>query len=388
MLAGLIMGLATVRAQTVSVPLVWDPSPDASTPGKILGYKLYYASHTLTDLVPGAAIPSDVVVINTGNLTTTTVSGLGPGVTYFFAVTAIDSQGIESDLSNVTSFQVPSGETSMPPAPTVDNPPPGPGPTTTNTSSTSTGTGSGTTSTTNTAASTGSTSGGNTSTNTTNELPVQANLVGLLPRLALGRNGASPVLTISGALGATLTVEAASGITGFEQWSTVTNIKMSKLAANFTVPEGGALIKAFQPSVESWTDTNSITGPRFYRIIMPHGYAVVADEVLRTNGYNTRLVAVRLADLDAQIACYVTEEGAYLHYDDETFFVSLQTSGATIREVADKLTSILQQNWTSASEFTIVEGLKQILATVVKTDPPSSDPPLGSSGGVSIAIDF
>jgi len=220
---------------------------------------------------------------------------------------------------------------------------------------------------------------------------VQANLVGLLPRLSLSLSptNKTPRLTLAGALGATFTIQSADGINGGENWTTITNIKMSTIASNFTQPEGGALVKAFVPSLQNWEDTNSASGGfKVYRIIMPYGYAIVADEVLKTNGYNTRLVAIRLADLDAQIVCYVTEEGAYLHYNDETFFVTLENSGATVRQIADKFGTVFQQNWTSASEFTVVDGLKQILATVVKTDDPSADPPLGATGGVNIAIDF
>jgi hypothetical protein len=293
----------------------------------------------------------------------------------------VGSDGVESDFSNVTSFSVPSGD-AAPPAPPMEDPnASGGGGTSTNTASTgSTGSSGG---------DTGSGDGSGTSTNATGA--VQANLVGLLPRLALSIDPTTkaPKLTLSGALGATFTIESANGINGGEQWTTVTNIKMTEVATNFEPPAGGALVKAFVPSVQEWEDTVSTNGTfRVYRIIMPYGYAVVADEVLRTNGYNTRLVAIRLADLDAQVVCYVTEEMAYLHYDDETFVVSLENSGQTIREIATKFGSVIQQNWTSASEFTIVDGLKQILATVVKTDDPSTDPPLGSSGGVNIAIDF
>src|SRR5687767_7151739 len=74
------------RAQS-PLPLVWDPSPDAATPGKIAGYKLYFAPHTLTNVIPGLTIPPSVTVLNVGNHTNITVNALIPGVTYFFAVT-------------------------------------------------------------------------------------------------------------------------------------------------------------------------------------------------------------------------------------------------------------------------------------------------------------
>jgi hypothetical protein len=71
---------------TYNVGLAWDRSPDNS----VAGYRLYYggASRNYTN---------SVVV---GNVTTNTVSGLASGIPYFFAVTAYDASGSESDFSN------------------------------------------------------------------------------------------------------------------------------------------------------------------------------------------------------------------------------------------------------------------------------------------------
>ena len=73
-----------------SVALTWDRSP---SPG-VVGYRVYYggASGNYTN---------NVVV---GNVTTNTVPGLSPGVTYFFTITAYGANGLESPLSNEISF--------------------------------------------------------------------------------------------------------------------------------------------------------------------------------------------------------------------------------------------------------------------------------------------
>jgi len=42
-----------------------------------------------------------------GNSTNVTVSGLVQGTNYFFAVTAYDSSGLESDYSNEMSYRLP-----------------------------------------------------------------------------------------------------------------------------------------------------------------------------------------------------------------------------------------------------------------------------------------
>ncbi len=76
-----------------SVNLAWDASTDAS----VTGYKVYYG-------VASGAYTNSVTL---GNVTTTTLNGLTDGVKYYFAATARTSAGIESDLSNETSYTVP-----------------------------------------------------------------------------------------------------------------------------------------------------------------------------------------------------------------------------------------------------------------------------------------
>lgn len=82
----------SVRGQ-VSVTLAWDPSPGSG----IAGYRLYQ----------GAASRVYTRVINLGALTSQTVSGLISGVTYFFAVTAYNTNGLEGDFSDEISYTVP-----------------------------------------------------------------------------------------------------------------------------------------------------------------------------------------------------------------------------------------------------------------------------------------
>lgn len=69
----------------VSVPLAWNPSPDVN----VAGYKIYYggASRTYTNFV------------DVGNVTSTVISGLAEGTTYFFAATTYGADGVESDFS-------------------------------------------------------------------------------------------------------------------------------------------------------------------------------------------------------------------------------------------------------------------------------------------------
>ena len=75
-------------AHAADVSLAWDHS---ISPG-VVGYKIYIGRSSRTYWTP----------ITIGYQTTYTVKGLGPG-TYYFAATAFDADGNESDFSNEVS---------------------------------------------------------------------------------------------------------------------------------------------------------------------------------------------------------------------------------------------------------------------------------------------
>jgi hypothetical protein len=93
----------------VSVPLAWNPSPDVN----VAGYKIYYggASRTYTNSV------------DVGNVTSTVITGLAEGTTYFFAATTYGADGVESDFSD-EAVDVTTNSTVTPPPvyqpPTLD----------------------------------------------------------------------------------------------------------------------------------------------------------------------------------------------------------------------------------------------------------------------------
>lgn len=82
-------------AQTVppsyNVSLAWVASPSTD----VTGYRVRY----------GTDSGSYTASISLGKVTTATVPGLASGVTYYFAVTAINASGLESNFSNQVSFQ-------------------------------------------------------------------------------------------------------------------------------------------------------------------------------------------------------------------------------------------------------------------------------------------
>jgi hypothetical protein len=105
-------------------------------------------------------------------------------------------------------------------------------------------------------------------------------------------------------------------------------------------------------------------------------YAVLADYVLKPKGFATRVIHVRLVGRVAHAVCYVGESSAYLDYNNRKYFFSLERCGRRLRDIATKVAESFSGNWTSASEFTYdyIEGKKHFGSTVVKTEPPSSDP--------------
>ncbi len=94
---GLRAGSATTSFTVTAAPapsqvaLAWDPPADTST---VAGYKLHY----------GTASGVYDKVLDAGNSTSITVTGLQPGVTYYFAATSYNSGGTESTYSNEVSF--------------------------------------------------------------------------------------------------------------------------------------------------------------------------------------------------------------------------------------------------------------------------------------------
>jgi hypothetical protein len=87
---------------TTSITLAWD-APTANADGTPLsdlsGFRIYYGNTS-------PLTPENSTTIDVANGTTHTIPDLDPG-TYFFAVSALDLNGNESELSEETSTEIP-----------------------------------------------------------------------------------------------------------------------------------------------------------------------------------------------------------------------------------------------------------------------------------------
>jgi hypothetical protein len=90
----LCLWMAALPTQAVqTVVLAWDPNPETN----LGGYKFYY----------GVASRTYFNVQNVGNTTSGSASNLLPGITYYFAITAYNNLGAESDFSEEIVYTVP-----------------------------------------------------------------------------------------------------------------------------------------------------------------------------------------------------------------------------------------------------------------------------------------
>ncbi len=91
-----VLILTPSLAGAAQVSLAWK----ASTSPDVAGYKMHYGNYS----------GSYQYTVNVGKSTSSTISGLVIGETYYFAVTAFDTKGGESDYSNEVTYNVPDGK--------------------------------------------------------------------------------------------------------------------------------------------------------------------------------------------------------------------------------------------------------------------------------------
>jgi hypothetical protein len=367
-------------AARADVTLAWNPASG----GTVTNYTVYWGTNT-------GVYTFDLAI---GNQTSLTVTGLETNTAYYFSVQATAADGTQSAFSNeITYTNAPS---LLPPAP----PPPGSGTpiaggstnSSTNSSSLAGGGGNSGGGSGNSGGGSGNSggsggSGGSTDENgSTSEFSVQ----GIPPALTLSISNSLPLLNISGTVGATLSIQSTTNPLNPDAWSTIAEQPITNAAGSVSTNSGApsAVSLAFVPAMQSYqvVDTNPPPG-EFYRVVMPYDYMVLADSVLSAQGDPSRLILITMPGTPSSDVCYVTPQNSFLYYDQTNLAFALDPSGSTIRQIATTLSTALGQNWTSASEFAYSNGVSSILATVVETEPASSDPVAGASTPI-ISIDF
>jgi hypothetical protein len=88
-----ILLLTAPLCRAAQVVLAWDPNPEPS----VTGYRVYY----------GTSSYYYSNVIDVGNRTDCTITGLLPGITYYIAATTCSSTGDESNFSGEIVYAVP-----------------------------------------------------------------------------------------------------------------------------------------------------------------------------------------------------------------------------------------------------------------------------------------
>jgi len=211
---------------------------------------------------------------------------------------------------------------------------------------------------------------------------IQSLFWGVPPVLTMSTSNGQPNLTIAATVGATLEVESTPDMRSLSRWSEVTNVSITNIApAAENIPLGqpqDALDLAFVPALQTVPLAPSNSAAQvFYRVVMPYDYIILASQVLPGKGCTPRLILVNMPGIVSDDVCYVNQASSFIHFDRNTYALQLDGSGSTIRQIATSLADYLHLSWTSASEFTYSNGISQILATVVETEPPSSDPIAG-----------
>jgi hypothetical protein len=357
------------------VTLAWNPSRGAG----VAGYNLCWGTHSGIYLYTNYCLYSQ---------TSQTLSNLATNEVFFFAVQALASNGTVSVFSNEAEYtngapaatNAPPVTTNVPPVVTNSGPVVVPGPFSPPPTNTITGGGTN---------GSGTNSGTNSSTNIT-----QSTLWGIPPSLGMVLSNGQTYLAINGTVGATLTIMGATNDMSADSWGVVTNVTVSNIAFLAASNEAGQpqdlLDVAFVPGTQTLALVGAKGAPcQYFRVVMPYDYIILAGQVLPAKGYTPRLILVNLPGIVCDDACYVNETSSFIHYTHTHYVLQLIPSSTTIRSIATALANSLELDWTSASEFTYTNGMGQILATVIETEAPASDPVAGQSPpGPPIVIDF
>ena len=91
-------------------------------------------------------------------------------------------------------------------------------------------------------------------------------------------------------------------------------------------------------------------------------FATLAAHLLKSRGYNPKLIAVRMPG-EVHVVCYVPELRGFLDYNARAHANPLIVAEDSIEDIATKVAASFGAPWRSASEFTFERGVKRMVQT-------------------------
>ena len=79
-------------------------------------------------------------------------------------------------------------------------------------------------------------------------------------------------------------------------------------------------------------------------------FAILASRLLTERGYQTKLVAVMMAQ-ETHVVCYVKEAGGFLDFNHRADAHPIMASDGSLEDVAEKVAHDFRARWQMASEF-------------------------------------
>jgi hypothetical protein len=378
--AVLLTFVARCGAQPAQVTLAWNGDTSSAITGFYLVWGLSSGNYTVgTNMVP----------VNSIGLydSTVTLTNANPGDVYYFNVQSYNGSAVSAYVNEVVYTNI---ETAINSTPGLTNLA-----VTTNSVAGATNSSGPPTPTGNLVTNSGNSSSTNLTgaTQTSNTNLSQSLFWGVPPFVTMAMGGGQANLSIGGTVGATLMLESTTNIFSMDEWTEVTNINITNIApvalTNPAVQNPDALDLAFVPGLQTLAVPLTNSAPQYFRVVMQYDYVILASMVLPSKNCTPRLILVNMPGVVCDDVCYVNESSSFIHIDRSAYALQLQGSGSTIRNIATQLAGSLNLDWTSASEFSYSNGLCQILATVVETEPASSDPVAGQTvPGAPIVINF
>ena len=93
-------------------------------------------------------------------------------------------------------------------------------------------------------------------------------------------------------------------------------------------------------------------------------FATLASDILNGKGYETHVIVVSM-DAGVHVVCYVTQEKAYLDYNNRASHLLVASDGS-LTDIGEKVAASFHSTWRTASEFQVANGVRHCLRTELR----------------------